>query len=64
MVNAILEIILSVLGDILGTAFDDWYQQQRWWVKGIVISTFVFIVLMIVYFLVALPILSVTRGSS
>jgi hypothetical protein len=60
MIDFLLEVIASIFGDV----FSDWYKRQRWWVKGIVISTFVFIVFMILYFLVFLPIFSSSRGSS
>jgi hypothetical protein len=60
MIDFLLEVIASVFGDV----FSDWYERQSWWVKAIVISTFVFIVLMILYFLVFLPIFGSSRGSS
>lgn len=60
MIDFLLEVISSVFGEV----FSEWYERQSWWVKGIVISTFVFIVLMVIYFLVFLPIFDSTRGSN
>lgn len=62
MVDAILDIILSVLASIFGTAIDDWFRHQSWWVKTIVVATFVFFVIMILYFLAVLPLLRSSRG--
>lgn len=60
MIDFLLEIISSVFGEV----FTVWYERQSWWVKAIVISTFVFIVLMIIYFLIVLPIFGSSRGSN
>ncbi len=57
-----VDIVLEILGAIFGTAVDEWFQQQSWWVKGIVIATIVFVVLMILYFTVFLPFFSQPRG--
>ena len=64
MANAIFEIILSILANIFGDAFDEWYSRQRWWVKTIVIGSFVFAVLMILYFIILLPIFRSAWGGS
>jgi hypothetical protein len=60
MIDFLLEVVSSVFGEV----FSDWYGRQRWWVKGFVISTFVFIVLMILFFLVFLPVFGSARGSN
>jgi len=59
-----IEFVLEVISSIVGTVFEDWYQRQSWWVKAIVVSTFIFIILMILYFLVFLPLFGSTRGSN
>lgn len=59
-----IDFVLQVISSVVDTVFEDWYPHHSWWVKAIVVSTFVFIVLMILYFLVFLPFFSTSRGSS
>lgn len=58
MIDFVLDIISSVVGEV----FSDWYHRQSWWVKAIVVSTFVFIIVMVIYFLVVLPLFGSPRN--
>jgi len=58
-----VDILLEIIGSLFGTVVDDWFRQQSWWVKTIVVDTVVFIVFIICYFTVFLPFFSNSGGS-
>lgn len=46
MVDAVLEILSGVVEGI----FDGWYSHQSWWVKTLVWTLIIFIVLAVLFF--------------
>lgn len=58
-----IEFVLDIIASLAGPAFEEWYQGQRWWVKAVAIGSFVFVIAMICYFVLIVPILFSSRGS-
>jgi hypothetical protein len=57
-----VDIVLEITASLFGTVIDDWFPNQSWWVKAIVVGSFVFAVLMVCYFTIFFPVFGNPRG--